>query len=159
MRTPSIKQFKLSNDDELICEVLEWDNEENSAIIVRCPLCIINGEDLDKQMRFYAFKPWMGFSEDPEILHTINASHIIGEVTPSEDLISHYTRTIKKLNAFAKLKKTDIDMEDFADMDSDEIQEYIDYKISERDEEEIEYDEPDEKDGNVITFKPKGTFH
>lgn len=157
MRKPSIKQFKLSNDDELICEVLEWDTEDNSALIVRCPLCIINGEDLEKQMRFYAFKPWMGFSEDPELLHTINASHIIGEVTPSEDLIGHYTRTIKKLSNFAKLKKMDFDLEEFENMDIDEIEDYIDYKLEERD--RAENVEDDEEAGNIIKFKPKDTLH
>ena len=63
--TENIKQFKLSNDDEIICEVIEWDNEDNSAIITRGMLRIIQGEDVDKGLRFFAFRPWMGFAEDP----------------------------------------------------------------------------------------------
>ena len=30
----NLKQFKLSNDDEIICEVVQWNDEDNDAIIV-----------------------------------------------------------------------------------------------------------------------------
>ena len=32
---PKIKQFKLTNNDEIVCEVLEYDTPENAAILVR----------------------------------------------------------------------------------------------------------------------------
>ena len=157
MRTPSFKQFKLTNDDEVICEVLEWDTEDNSAIIVRCPLVIIKGENIEKQLRFYAFRPWMGFAEDPEILHTINSTHIIGEVSPSEDLLKHYSETIEKLSKLAKLKKTDFNFDEFEDMEIEEIEDYVKYKLES--EKEIEL-ESDDIEGNIIKFKPKtDTFH
>lgn len=162
MRSPSIKQFKLTNDDEVICEVLEWDSEDNSAIIVRAPLVIIKGENIEKSLRFYAFRPWMGFAEDPEILHTINSSHVIGEVNPSDDLLKHYTETLKKLDVMSKLKKTDFNFDEFEDMDDYEIENYVKYKV-EQDNSQVElvYDESDEHtQDNVLQFKPKDdTFH
>ena len=153
MRQPAIKQFKLSNDDEIICEVLEWETEDNPALVMRAPLRLIQGEDMDRGVRFFAFRPWMGFAEDPEVLHTINSSHIIGEVTPSDSLLSHYGATIKKLLTLAKMKKTDFNMDTLEQMDEDELEEYI--------QKHLEVEETEEELGeNVVKFTPpKGTMH
>ena len=153
MRQPAIKQFKLSNDDEIICEVLEWETEDNPALVMRAPLRLIQGEDMDRGVRFFAFRPWMGFAEDPEVLHTINSSHIIGEVTPSYSLLSHYGATIKKLLTLAKMKKTDFNMDTLEQMDEDELEEYI--------QKHLEIEETEEELGeNVVKFTPpKGTMH
>ena len=155
MRPPSIKQFKLTNDDEIICEVLEWDTDENSAMIMRAPLRLIQGEDVDKGVRFFAFRPWMGFAENPELLHTVNASHIIGEVTPSDSLLKHYGATVEKLMKLQDMKKTDLDMDEMGELDEDELEDYIQYHLS-KEEEEPEEDLGD----NVIKFKkPIDTLH
>lgn len=153
MRQPAIKQFKLSNDDEIICEVLEWETEDNPALVMRAPLRLIQGEDMDRGVRFFAFRPWMGFAEDPEVLHTVNSSHIIGEVTPSDSLLSHYAATIKKLLTLAKMKKTDFNMDTLEQMDEDELEEYI--------QKHLEVEETEEELGeNVVKFTPpKGTMH
>ena len=155
MRSPSIKQFKLTNDDEIICEVLEWDTEENAAMVMRAPLRIIQGVDAERGIRFFAFRPWMGFAEDPELLHTVNSSHIIGEVTPSETLLKHYATTIQKLIKYQKMKTTDFDMDELGEMDDDELEEYIQYHLNNEEE------EPEEDLGeNVLRFKkPKDTLH
>jgi len=87
-----IKQFKLTNDDEIICEVVEWDSENNASIVIRRALKIINVEDFAKGMRFFAFRPWMLFNDDPDEFQTINAMHIIGEINPHDDIIERYTR-------------------------------------------------------------------
>tara|TARA_B100001287_G_scaffold276578_1_gene287974 strand:+ start:4584 stop:5048 length:465 start_codon:yes stop_codon:yes gene_type:complete len=154
MKTPAIKQFKLTNDDEIICEVLEWDSDDNSAMIMRAPLRLLQGEDVEKGVRFFAFRPWMGFADNPELLHTVNASHIIGEVTPSEALLKHYASTIAKLLKFQSIKKTDFDMDEMGEMDDDELEDYIQYHLN-KNEEESEEDLGE----NVVRFKPKDTMH
>lgn len=155
MKEPAIKQFKLTNDDEIVCEVLEWDSKDNSAILVRCPLRIVQGEDMERGLRFYAFRPWMGFIEDPKILHTINASHVIGEVTPSNDLMKHYAGTLIKLEKNANVKKHDFNMDKLENMNDDEIEDFIQYHLEQEDEEQIE----EELGQNVVKFKPKDTMH
>ena len=108
-----IKQFKLTNDDEIICEVIQYDGPDNSAMVVRGAMKIILIEDHKRGIRFYAFRPWMGFTDDPTILQTLNAAHIIGEVFPSEEIVEHYSGTVKKIKK-ALIKK---------DMALDEIHE------------------------------------
>ena len=155
MRSPAIKQFKLTNDDEIICEVLEWDTDENAAMVMRAPLRIIQGVDAERGIRFFAFRPWMGFAEDPELLHTVNASHIIGEVTPSDALLKHYGATIKKMLKYQAMQKTDFDMDELGEMDEEELEEYIQYHLNQN---EKELDE--DLGENVVKFKkPKDTMH
>jgi hypothetical protein len=154
----TLKQFKMSNDDELICEVLEWNNEENDALIVRNVLKVVNVEDFEKGIRFYAFRPWMVFIDDPDELHTINSQHIISEVNPSPDIITQYIKAIKELknNIKLKRKKPSASLDEMSsrmmDMDEEEFESYLD---------EIVYLSNKDSDlpQNVIKFPPKGTFH
>jgi len=105
-----IKQFKLTNDDEIICEVIQWDDEDNSGMIIRGAMRIILIEDHKRGVRFYAFRPWMGFTEDPSILQTLNSAHIIGEVSPSKEIVQHYGGTISKIKK--ALAKRDVPLDD-----------------------------------------------
>ena len=61
-----IKQFKLTNNDEIICQVLQYDDADNAAMVVRGTMRIIAAEDYTRGIRFYAFRPWMGFTDGPD---------------------------------------------------------------------------------------------
>lgn len=154
----AFKQFKMSNDDEIICEVLEWNNEENDAMVVRSVLKVVNVEDFEKGIRFYAFRPWMIFIDDPEELHTINSHHIISEVNPSSDIIKQYTKAVMELRENIKLKKKkpsaslDDVSQKMMDMDDEEFDMYLD-ELTEMANQDSDMPE------NVVKFKPKGTFH
>ena len=155
----AFKQFKMSNDDEVICEVLEWNNEENDALIVRSALKLVNVEDFEKGIRFYAFRPWMVYIDDPDVLHTVNSHHIISEVDPSDEIIKQYVHAVAKLRSDIKekRKKPSASLDEMtklmADMDEDEFDHYLDQIASESG--EVDSAEV----GNVIKFKPKGTLH
>lgn len=154
MSNASVKQFKLTNGDEIICEVLQWDTEEEAGLIIRAVLKLILGEDPDKNLRFYTFRPWMGFVTDPNDLHTLNSQHILGEVTPTVELKRLWGSTIHKMLASANDKRAHFNVDDLSDMDEDEVSEYIQEQLHEMNGE----DDPDLGD-NVIQFKPKPTFH
>ena len=158
----AFKQFKLTNDDEIICEVIEWNNEDNDAMIVRGCMRVLNVEDFEKGIRFYAFRPWMVFMDDPEELHTINAAHIIGEVNPSNDILKHYFKCLKEIETQSKIMKRkkkhmslDEVAEKTADMDEEEFEMYM-HQLSELADED---DSSEVSGANIIRFKPKGTFH
>ena len=104
MTKNDIKQFKLTNDDEIICEVLHWDDDEGT-IIIRGALRIINVEDFSRGARFYAFRPWMVFQDNPEELSTINPGHIIAECTPSAEILKHYASSLLQIKEQLRTKK------------------------------------------------------
>lgn len=155
--TSEIKQFKLTNDDEIICEVLEWDNDDTSNIIVRRALKIINVEDYSKGVRFFAFRPWMLFNDDPDELQTINSVHIIGELNPADSVVEKYMTSVVSL---ANAKHKSFPLDDVAkkaeEMDEDAFDEYM-YKLSEEQElgVEREYDNDSDRPENIIKFKPR----
>lgn len=154
----NLKQFKLTNDDEIICEVVQWNDDESDAIVVRGVLRVIHVEDYAKSVRFYAFRPWMMFHDNLEELHTMNASHIIAEVNPSEEITKHYFSTMRQLDKQIKSKKQSLPLDDVAakmdEMDEDEFENYIQQMLSEVQEENSDSDMP----MNVVKFKPK-TVH
>jgi hypothetical protein len=154
MSNPSVKQFKLTNGDEIICEVLQWDTEDEAGLIIRAVLKLILGEDPDKNLRFYTFRPWMGFVTDPNDLHTLNSQHILGEVTPTKELKKLWSQTIHKMLAASDDKRVHFNVDDFNDMDDDEVNDYIIDRLREQDE---DFDE--NVSDNIIQFKPKTTLH
>ena len=158
----TIKQFKLSNDDEIICEVVQWDDPENSSMVIRGAMRIILIEDHKRGVRFYAFRPWMGFTDDPSILQTLNSSHIIGEISPSDELAKHYGGTVKRIKS--ALVKRDMPLDEIQDqtenMTEEEFEEFIGQYLDKDDlfnPEDFELDSGEST--NVIKFKPKGTMH
>jgi len=158
MTKNDIKQFKLTNDDEIICEVLHWDDDEGT-IIIRGALRIINVEDFSRGARFYAFRPWMVFQDNPEELSTINPGHIIAECTPSAEILKHYASSLLQIKEQlrTKKKKKDVPLEDVVskmdEMDEEEFEQYMDMMLSEIDTNDSDMPE------NVIKFKPKNTLH
>ena len=158
-----IKQFKLTNDDEIICEVIQWDEPENSAMLIRAAMRIVLIEDFKRGVRFYAFRPWMGFSDDPSILQTLNSAHIICEASPSEEVLKHYSGTIQKIKK--ALVKRDMPLDEITDkaenMSDEEFDEYLaQYLESEQDVFDPDlFDLDSDKNTNVIQFKPKDTMH
>lgn len=160
MSDRQIKQFKLTNDDEIICEVLQWDNEESSDMIIRGTLRIINVEDFSKGVRFYAFRPWMIFSEDPESLHTLNSAHIIAETNPSTELLKHYAESLSEIVKQLKNKKRKkaMSLDDIAakidDMDEEEFDQYIEDAMEDISD-PLDYGDDSDKGSNVVAFKPK----
>ena len=86
----TIKQFKLTNNDEIICQVVEWDTgDESGDVLIKKALKVVSVEDYQRGWRFFAFRPWMSFQDDPESMQTLNSSHIIVTTIPSKNILKH----------------------------------------------------------------------
>ena len=160
MSKKQYRQFKLTNNDEVICEVLQWDSEDNAAILVKGALKILNFDDLSRGVRLFAFRPWMGLQNDIDLYQTINAAHVIGEVLPSDNLMKYYNKTMTELKTMSDKKKyPDLDLDDVlqrfpVDGTDQEFDEYLNDVLRPSDP-YLDSDMPE----NVIKFKPKGTLH
>ena len=150
------KQFKLTNGDEMICELVANGDEDSTAdVIIRRAMKIVTTDDLEENIRYYTLKPWMSFQDDTTDLVALNSVHIVGESTPSETVMLHYAAALADADKYNKVKKAGLTLQ--------EIQE----KMQELTEEEMnaflqaKYDEISEDSdmANVIQFKPKGTVH
>ena len=139
----AIKQFKLTNDDEIICEVVQWDN----------------AEDFSRGVRLYAFRPWMGFADDPAVLQSLNSSHIIGELTPGDEIRKQYSKTLTALKDTLMKKNMPLDevAQQAESMTEEEFEEFLEDYIANGLEEMSDSADPEPK-GNIVKFKPK-TVH
>ena len=163
----NIKQFKLTNNEEIICEVIEWDTGDDVGdIVVKRALKVIAVEDYQKGCKFFAFRPWMSFQDDPMSLQTVNSSHIIVTSNPSPDLLKHYKACLRAIShdikKFGDRRKTYANLDDIQDaikdLTDDEMDRFLEEKYGKMAEDSGTG--PDSNSGgNIIKFKPKGTLH
>ena len=82
----NVKHFKLSNGEEMLCDIVE---ELDDELIIRNALKIVRVEEsLEKS--YYIFKTWMIFQEDPNSVLSLNMFHVMGIATPAEELMEQY---------------------------------------------------------------------
>jgi len=156
MTDTNIKHFKLVNDDEIICEVLEWPDGDDASMIVRSCLRIVLMEDFQKGVRFYAFRPWLSFNDDPSLVYVINSEHVMVQSTPTEELLKHYAKTIvttkKQLETLST--KVDVPLDEMAEkldsLDEEGFEEYIN---------SLKFDGDDSNFDNILHFPDKSKLH
>ena len=124
-----LKQLKLTNNDELMCEIVEWNNDETDDIIIRRALKVVAIEDIEEGMRYYTFKPWMSFEQDPNALHAVNSYHIVASSNPGKQAVSYYYDIIQEMSEY------------------DNEESITQYKFTDSDE------------SNVIQFDPNKSIH
>jgi hypothetical protein len=95
-----IKHFKLSNGDEVVCDVIEWPDVDGDSpdLVVRNCFQICTSKIKGDGMRYYQFRPWMIYQDDPESFQIINGNHIIGEANPPSELIEQYYKAASAEN-------------------------------------------------------------
>jgi hypothetical protein len=86
-----IKQLKLTNNDEIICDIVSLD--QHGDLIVVNAFRILNVEDSTRGLKYYYFRPFMVFQENNE--QRINSAHIIADTYPSDEMLEHYAGAIK----------------------------------------------------------------
>ncbi len=166
----NIKQFKLTNNEEIICEVIEWNSGDDVAdVVVKKALRVIAVEDYQRGWKFFAFRPWMSFQDDPGSLQSLNSSHIIVTSNPSPDLLKHYKACLRAIQhdmkKFGDRRKTYANLDEIQDaikdLTDDEMDRFLEEKYGKMAEDDTKGTSGlDSNDGNnIIKFKPKGTVH
>lgn len=138
MTNKSVKQFKLNNGEEIVCEILEYADDEYYDLLIRRAFEIkcIMGPDYT---RYYAMKPWMTTAEGKDNFISLNAASIIGEVNPSEPVMKHYQNAVRE---------SEMSNEEIARKMMDQVKKY---------ESELEKENPS---SNIISFPgKKPTLH
>ena len=150
----NLRQFKLSTGEEIICEVIQWDDVETTAILIKGAMRLVESVSIKSGYRFFSFKPWLSFSDDPKILQTLNSEHVMGETMPTKELNDMYENCLKKLNKFIETKKPDkhIDLDHLTDLTDEEVHEYLDEHMD-----KIERSNDSDEPSNIVQF-PK-IFH
>ena len=161
MATGEFRQFKLTNQDEIIAEVIDHGDDDTPDIIVRKVMKIIVVDDYEENVRFYTFKPWLSFQDDIEELSSLNSVHVVGEATPSKTVMLHYVKSLSEVDKYNKLKQAGMDMNEIADtikdMTDQEMDDFLELKFGQ------DNNLIDSSDPKIIKFRPRnkgdGTLH
>jgi len=150
----NLKQFKLTNNDEIICEVVE---DTDHGILIRKVLKVIATDDFERNVRYYAFRPWLSFFFFFDELSVLNIGHIIGETTPSNTIAVHFKGAMDDVEKAKKFKR-EFNIEDIInemgdDWDDDMLEEFLEQKMREQNFTQ------DSADPKIIHFKPGKTRH
>lgn len=131
MKKPQIKQFKLSTGEEIICEVVQWDDADSAAIIIRAGMQLVENNNFKSGIRLYTFKPWLSFNENPIVLQSLNSAHVIGETTPSVEMLKMYSNCLVKLKKFLKEygHSTAMDLDDLSDLTDEELHDVLEEEM------------------------------
>ena len=81
-------QLKLTSGHEIVCEVIEWPEEEDYEIVARNVLSIVIIEQ-DGERR-YTFRPFLQYCETNDELVIININHVMSINRPNFLLINDY---------------------------------------------------------------------
>jgi replicative DNA helicase len=156
--TADIKQLKLTNNDEIICEIVQYADDENIDIVVRKCMKIITVDDYGNSIRYYTFKPWITFQDDLDDLSVLNSVHVISETKPSATVLHHYAAALIETDKINKLKTSGVDIsslaDDLSELTEEEMDAFINAKL-----ESLNENTFDSNEANVIQFKPKTTMH
>ena len=87
-------QFRLSNGDEIVAQVIQEPTGEDINIVVKNAMMIIRAENIAQGIRYYSFRPWMSYQLDDEYFQLLNFNHIIGEAKPDADLLEQYKKAL-----------------------------------------------------------------
>ena len=111
---PEHKQLKLTNGDELICEVIEKDVD----MLVRNAMKLMPMED-QANIRYYSFRPWMLLQHHEDAVQLIHSHHIVGEATPTAKMMEQYKYIMEEFKADEAADDEEIEFE--FDHDEEEL--------------------------------------
>lgn len=125
-----IQQIKLNTGDEIICEIVEWQDQGNGieVLLVRDALQIIPVEfydDAEPEKATYILKPYLTYTDDLNKVLVINPIATVAYGDPAPAVRKQYLSSV------------------------DQIKDAL------RKEEDLDQDLPTIK--NVVTFRPKGS--
>ena len=135
-------------------------------------LRVVALEDFYRGFKFFCFRPWLSFQDDPSSLQTINSSHIVVSSNPTPDILKHYKACLRaiahELNNKGKSKSrtTYANLDEIndaiRDMTDDEMDLFLEKKYGMKPEKPINPTSNDSDLGdNILQFRPKGdkTIH
>ena len=158
----SFRQFKLTNGDEMVCELIDAD-EEIADIIVRRAMKIVTTDDLEDNVRYYTLKPWISFQDDSTDLVSLNSVRIISASTPSATMMEHYAKALADVDKYNAIKAAGVSINDIHDkmleLSEEEMEQFLSQKYEEINGPDLTQQQDSSDVGNIIRFNPKGTVH
>ena len=138
-----IRQLKIITGQEIICEVLEWPDDNVADMIIKNAVEVV-GTDFSDGVRYYSFKPWMVMQEGDGVYLNLNADMIVCEAIPTPKLFSYYEEAIA--NKQKELEEEEVPV-------TDQLEKWIEKLRA------AASGDMQDSDGKVIRFPNKDKLH
>jgi hypothetical protein len=92
------RQFKLSNGDEIICEIVQWPEDSEEEMIIRKAMELKSHDHDGRGIRYYNFRPWVTMQDNTDGFLSLNYAHILAEVIPSDRMLKHFFEAVENAN-------------------------------------------------------------
>lgn len=102
-----MRQFKLATGEEIICEVLEWNDDSTDLIVVRNVLEI--QYIVKETFRMCTMRPYMLQQIQNEYFQTLNAMHITMDAKPAEETVESWRETCSYFLPSEEEEQTEVD--------------------------------------------------
>ncbi len=125
-----VRQFKLVDGSEIVCEVIEWNDDETDEIIMRNALVI--QYMIRDDHRLCSMRPWMLQQVQNDYLQTLNAGHITVDAKPALETLANYEETVQFLQVnLEELNEETLD--DLIEIDEEEKDNILNFVKSRKD--------------------------
>ena len=95
----ALRQLKMTNGEELVCEIMDYGEDDEHQMAVRNPFKLVAIEHVHKNVRYYAFRPFMLYQGDGNHVQILNPGHVVSECTPTREMIELYTKAVDDHNS------------------------------------------------------------
>lgn len=92
----NVMQFKLTNGEEIICQVVDWPEEDDTDYIVHNALLLMQ-QIINGTRTKYMFKPWFTMAEKSDQYISISKDQIVACVYPNEILNVEYINAKREM--------------------------------------------------------------
>ena len=92
----NVMQFKLTNGEEIICQVVDWPEDDDTDYIVHNALLLMQ-QIVNGTRTKYMFKPWFTMAEKSDQYISISKEQIVACVYPNEILNVEYINAKREM--------------------------------------------------------------
>ena len=100
MTEEEIIQLKLSSGEEVLCEIIEWDNAHNATILVKNAFEIVFLQSPTGAMRLCTLRPFMVGQVEEGYNIALNGDMITAQASPTREILSNYRETLEEYLKF-----------------------------------------------------------
>ena len=93
----NLRQIKLTNGDEIVADIVEWNNEEHDEIAIKnaMKLSMYENQTGDK---YFSFRPFMIYQEGEEDIQVVLNIHVVAIAVPMEALLVQYRIAVQDMH-------------------------------------------------------------
>ena len=101
----NLVQLKMNGGDEVICEVMEWPEENSKDMIVRNAMVLSFSFDEDFSNQVFGLKPWFSMIENPLEYIVVNTDHVMSTTRPNSAFVREYNEALIQMHSLGNRRK------------------------------------------------------